>query len=176
MRILGLSGSLRVSSSSTALLRAAAGLAPPGVQLSFYDEALGGLPIFNPDLDGEGAAPPPAVKELRERLAAAEGIFVCTPEYAHGVPGALKNALDWIVSSGELTDKPTVLLAASPSGAEWALRGLAPTLEVMGARLVSQRSLVLARKHFDQSGAISDAGVATVVREALAALAAAGAG
>jgi NAD(P)H-dependent FMN reductase len=171
MRVLALSGSLRAQASSTALLHAAAALAPAGMELEVYAEELGALPIFNPDLDGEGAVPPPAVGDLRRRLAAADGLLVCTPEYAHGVPGALKNALDWIVSSGELTDKPTVLLAASPSGAEWARAGLTPTLEVMGARLLASRALVLARKHLDARGQIADATVAEVVRASLAALA-----
>src|SRR5512134_528071 len=117
MKILALSGSLRAGSSNARLLRAAAAVAPPGMAFTFY-EALGSLPHFNPDLDGEGATPPPAVAAFRRALGAADGVVISSPEYAHGVPGSLKNALDWLVSSGELTDKPLALLTASPGGGE----------------------------------------------------------
>src|SRR5689334_18737809 len=116
MKILALSGSLRAASSNSALLRAAAALAPPGMDFTFYDHQIGALPYFSPDLDSEGMTPPPAVAEFRALLAGADGVLISCPEYAHGVPGAFKNALDWIVSSGSLSGKPTAVLMASPSG------------------------------------------------------------
>ena len=134
MKLFAISGSLRERSFNTALLRAASSLVPAGSEISLYG-GMAGLPHFNPDLDVE---PPPApVAELRARLAEADGILVCSPEYAHGVPGSLKNALDWIVSSGEFTDKPTLLINASPSfmGASVAQANLTEILRVMGARL-----------------------------------------
>jgi chromate reductase len=167
MNILGLSGSLRSNSSNTRLLRAAAGLAPPGVTFTFYDEELAQLPAFNPDLDGEGATPPPQVAQLRQLLAAAKGVLLCCPEYAHGVPGAFKNALDWTVSSGEFTDKPVVMLMASPSGARQALAALEPTLRVLGARLLAQHSVVLVPSHLDAANSIRNAAVEAVVRQSL---------
>jgi chromate reductase len=173
MKILAISGSLRAQSTNGALLRAAAGLAPAGMTFTIYAEAMAALPAFNPDLDFEGAVPPAPVAELRGLLAAADGVLVCTPEYAHGVPGALKNALDWIVSSGELTDKPLALLAASPSGATYAEAALLPTLQVMGARIAASSALVWSRKHLDAQGGITDAAVAAKVASTLAALAAA---
>ena len=118
MKILALSGSLRAASSNSGLLRAAAALAPKDMVFTFYDQQLAGLPYFSPDLDGEGATPPEKVAELRALLAGCEGLLISCPEYAHGVPGAFKNALDWLVSSGELGGKPTALLMASPSGAQ----------------------------------------------------------
>ena len=103
MRILGISGSLRASSSNTALLQAAAVLAPEGITITLYD-GLSQLPQFNPDLDDETVRRP--CNDWRASLRAADGVVFSTPEYAHGVPGALKNALDWVVGSGELVDKP----------------------------------------------------------------------
>jgi len=172
MRILAMSGSLRAESSNARLLRAAARLAPEGVRFTFYDRQMGAVPLFSPDLDGEGAIPPPAVAELRRLLAAADGVLICCPEYAHGVPGAFKNALDWIVSSGELTDKRVALLMASASGAERARAALTPTLRVMGANVVFERSMVFAPKFLDADGTIADAETARVVRAAVEALAA----
>src|SRR3982751_6815740 len=101
MKILAISGSLRAQSSNAALLRAAAALAPADVAFDFYD-GLGALPPFNPDLDEEGMSASAPVADLRARAAAAGGVMICSPEYAHGMPGVLKNALDWLVSVGEL--------------------------------------------------------------------------
>jgi len=117
MNVVAISGSLRSGSSNAALLRAAAALAPAGMEFVFY-EALGNLPHFNPDLDTD--TPPKSVKELRALLAACDGVLISSPEYVHGIPGSMKNALDWLVSSGELYGKPVVLLTASPSGGQWA--------------------------------------------------------
>ena len=138
MNILAISGSLRARSSNAALLRAAASLVPEGMVVTFY-EGLATLPHFNPDLDGDDPLPP--VRDLRSLLAAADGLLVSSPEYAHGVPGSLKNALDWIVSSGELTDKPLALLTAAPGGGEFAHAALAETLGIMGARVLPEASL-----------------------------------
>jgi len=173
LRILAISGSLRAHSSNAALVRAAAALAPAGMEFGFYEEQMGNLPLFNPDLDGEGAVPPPTVKEFRALLGAADGVLISCPEYAHGIPGALKNALDWIVSSGELEGKPVVLIVASPSGGPWAQASLTPTLEVMGARLVVNVSLTFARAQIDGRGHVSDPDIARSLRTSLEALAAA---
>src|SRR5262245_61845677 len=170
MHVLAMSGSLRAESTNARLLRAAERLAPECVRFTFYDRQLGALPAVSPDLDGEGAVPPPAVAELRRLLASADGVLICCPEYAHGVPGAFKNALDWIVSSGELTDKPVALVMASASGAERARAALTPTLVVMGARIVFERSAILSPKYFDADGTISNPEMARVVREAVSAL------
>jgi chromate reductase len=139
MRILAISGSLRASSSNTALLRAAIALAPPGVEVTLYD-GLGDLPHFNPDLDGDTVSPP--VNDWRARLQAADGVVFSVPEYAHGVPGVLKNALDWVVGSGEFMDKPVTLFNASPRGT-YAQASLTETLTAMTARLVPAASITL---------------------------------
>lgn len=140
MRFLAISGSLRSGSANTGLLRAMAGLAPEGVELRLF-QGLGALPHYAPGLDG--AEPLAPVKAFRAELAAADAVIVCTPEYAHGMPGVLKNGLDWVVSSGEFVDKPTAALSASPSveGGIHAHAWLAQTLGVMSARLVEGASL-----------------------------------
>lgn len=132
MKILAISGSLRTASLSTALLRTAAVLIPYGVELTLYD-GLGNLPHFNPELDKEPL--PLSVAEFRSQLNSSAGVIISTPEYAHGVPGVLKNALDWLVGSGELYEKPITLFSASPRG-RFAQASLIETLTVMMARLI----------------------------------------
>jgi chromate reductase len=134
VKLFAISGSLRARSFNTALLRAATDLLLESAAVSVY-EGLAELPHFNPDLDVEPAPAP--VAELRARISEADGVLVCSPEYAHGVPGSLKNALDWIVSSGEFTDKPVLLINASPSfmGGSIAQANLTEILRVMGAKL-----------------------------------------
>lgn len=135
VHILAISGSLREASSNTTLLRAAISLAPPNVQFTLYG-GIGDLPHFNPDLDGEN--PPPAVAHWRAALRAADAVLICSPEYAHGVPGSLKNALDWIVGSGEFMGKPVTLLNASLSSIH-AQTSLTETLTVMMAQVKAVR-------------------------------------
>jgi chromate reductase, NAD(P)H dehydrogenase (quinone) len=142
VKILAISGSLRVSSSNTAILRSIAKLAPINIQLSIY-EGLGNLPHFNPELDHENVSL--FVSDWRAQIAEADRIIFCTPEYAHGVPGVLKNGLDWIVSSGEFMDKPTAVISASPSidGGVRANDSLVQTLRVMMAKITEERILCI---------------------------------
>jgi NAD(P)H-dependent FMN reductase len=140
MRILAISGSLRSTSSNTNVLRAAQILAPPGVDVILY-ESLGVLPHFNPDLDGD--EPPQRVLELRSEVGLADGLLISSPEYAHGVPGSLKNALDWLVASVEFPSKAVALLNTSPR-ATYAFAQLTEILLTMSARLIPEASLTLA--------------------------------
>src|SRR5438128_346539 len=103
LRVLAISGSLRRASSNRALVNAAALLAPAGVEVAVWQQ-LEHLPAFNPDLDTE--QPLPAVTDFRTALQKCDAVLISSPEYAHGVPGVLKNALDWVVGSGEFLDKP----------------------------------------------------------------------
>lgn len=169
MQILAISGSLRSASSNTTLLRAASRLAPTTVAITLY-QGLGDLPHFNPDLDGEGVSPPPAVADLRHQLQAADGILICSPEYAHGVPGTLKNALDWIVSSGEFMGKPVALLNASRH-ATYAQAALTETLTVMMAPIVTEASIIIPiqGKAWDEETILADTAISALLGTALAA-------
>jgi chromate reductase len=139
MKILAISGSLRAASSNTALIRAVEALAPDSVDVDIYDE-LALVPAFNPDVEERDV--PETVRQLRRRIDRADAVLISTPEYAHGVPGVLKNALDWIVGSGELIDKPISLVNASPR-ATLAFASLAETLTVMSGRIVAGASRVV---------------------------------
>ena len=161
MRILAVSGSLRVSSSNTVLLRALAELAPAGVEVRLYEE-LAQLPHFNPDLDIEPV--PEAVREWRSQLASADGVVFSAPEYAHGVPGSLKNALDWVVGSGELVNRAVVLFNASARGM-YAQASLTETLTVMTARVASPVTVNIGRLTVEQ--AREDTAIAGALRQGL---------
>ena len=139
MRILAISGSLRAHSVNTAVLAAAALIAPPPMQVALY-RGLGSLPLFNPDLDTESLPPPVAV--LRQEIGASDGLVICSPEYARGVAGAMKNALDWLVSSTEFPGKPVAVINASQR-ATHADAQLRLTLATMSARLVEEASITL---------------------------------
>ena len=171
MRVLALSGSLRRVSKNSALLRAAALLAPEGIQVTLYAD-LADLPPFNPD--DEERAPGP-VRAFQAALAASDAVLVCCPEYAHGLPGAFKNALDWVVGSGELVGKPLGLLNASAQ-ADFAQANLRETLGVMSARLVEGACLrvALAGPPEEASGLAARPEVAEALVGALNALRAAG--
>ena len=138
MKILAISGSLRRVSSNTALLKAAIALAPPGIEITLYQD-LGLLPLFNPDLEGQE---PASVIDFREQIKAANAVLISSPEYAHGVTGVLKNALDWTVGSGEFTHKPVALLNASPRSIH-AHASLTEIITVMMGRVVPEASLTI---------------------------------
>jgi chromate reductase len=166
MQILAISGSLRYASTNTTLLNAAGTLAPKNMELLVYS-GLGDLPHFNPDLDIQPA--PLAVAEFRSQLCRSAGVIISSPEYAHGVPGVLKNALDWLVASGELYEKPVALFSASPRGS-YAQASLTETLNVMMARVVPEAciSVPLLGRNLDESGIIAEAEISSAVRSALA--------
>lgn len=170
LRILAISGSLRARSSNTELLRALAAVSPPTMRVALYD-GLAELPPFNPDLDEDGAVPPPAVERLRSLVDAADGVVICSPEYAHGVPGALKNALDWLVSGFEIPDKPIALLAAS-SRSHLANASLAETLRMMSTVLVPEASCTVALdgRRLEAAAIVADHELARALNIALTAL------
>lgn len=172
-RILTISGSLRATSTNTAALQALALLAPPGVEVAAYRD-LARLPAFNPDDDGEGGEPPPAVATLRTAVEDCDAIVIAAPEYAHGVPGALKNALDWLVASEAFAGKPVALLNTAPR-AFHAQAALRETLATMAAQLVPQAfvTLPLTGKTADAGAIAAEPRFALRLREALDALLAA---
>lgn len=157
--IVAISGSLRAHSSNAAMLRAAASVAPRGVEFVFYD-GMGELPHFNPDLDAEGSTPPEPVRRLRELLIGADAIVISSPEYAHGVPGSFKNLLDWLVSTGELVGKPVALLNAAPAGCEYAQSAILETLRTMNWNVVAEACCV--RPFVKRRGALDAAALETL--------------
>ncbi|MCX7515304.1 NADPH-dependent FMN reductase [Frateuria hangzhouensis] len=132
-RVLCLSGSLRGHSANTAALQAAQALAPAALELVLYP-GMGELPLFNPD--DEVVAVPPAARALREAVGQADALLIACPEYAHGVPGAFKNLLDWLVGSLEFPGKPVALLNASGRGSHHAQAALVEILTTMSARVL----------------------------------------
>lgn len=166
MKILGISGSLRADSHNTALLRAAAGLLPEGVELELY-EGLQDLPHYNPDGDGDAA--PLAARTFRSAVEGADAVLFASPEFNGSVPGVLKNAIDWAsrpVRAGALQGKTVAVIGASTGqyGALWAQGDLRRVLGVAGARVVPA-DLPVARAHeaFDADGNLLD----PVIRERL---------
>lgn len=170
MRILAISGSLRARSSNTELLRAAAMVAPSEFVVDLYTE-LGALPHFNPDLDYEGAVAPEIVARLRAQVGAADAVLISSPEYAHGVPGSLKNALDWLVSASEMYHKPVGLLTASGASAHGPAT-LEEILRTMSTQVVPAASRVVALngRRLDATQILEDTTLADVLRDVLEAL------
>ena len=165
--VLGISGSLRAASLNTEILRAVAGLMSPDIRYEVYP-GLDTLPHFNPDRADESI---PAVTELRHRVRSAHGLLICSPEYARGVPGALKNALDWLVGGTEIVGKPVALLNASPHSTH-AHAALIVTLETMSARIVRDASITLPLRGplANAAAMLADLTVADALHAALAAL------
>lgn len=113
MKILAISGSARHLSTNTALLVALQGIAPPSATIRLYD-AIGALPVFSPDLERPNL--PGSVRSFIAEVASCDGLLIASPEYVRGIPGGLKNAIDWLVSGDEIIGKPIALVHASHRG------------------------------------------------------------
>lgn len=167
MRVLALCGSLRAASINASLLRAARRLAPAGIELRIFDD-LGRLPLFNPDLEADA---PPVVRELHRELAEADALVIASPEYAHGVTGTIKNALDWLVGFPPFVDVRVAVFNASPR-AHHADDALRETLRTMSAVIVDEACLrlPLLGAGLDDDGMVASPEVSAAVRAALRAL------
>lgn len=167
MKILAISGSLRTASINSALLRAAARLAPAGMAVTVC-RGIGELPLFNPDLE---LLAPQQVTALRAEIAAADALLIASPEYAHGVTGTIKNMLDWLVSFESFVNKPVAILNASPR-AHHADTALRETLKTMSAVIVEAASIgiPLLGAHLTEDDMMASPSVARDIRGALAAL------
>jgi chromate reductase, NAD(P)H dehydrogenase (quinone) len=173
LRVLAVSGSLRAVSSSGAVLDATAHLAPPGVRMDRYDR-IGHLPHFNPDV--EQVALPPEAATWRAAVGEADALLIASPEYAHGVPGSLKNALDWLVGGPELLGKPVAVI--NPSAHSTFAHGqLLETLRTMSARVIETASCTLPTRPGpgDASALTRDPVSSALLRDAIAILCAAAA-
>lgn len=173
MHLLTVSGSLRTGSSNAALLDAAARVAPDGITVSRYS-GLARIPAFNPDLVVEDQAAPVAVAEWREALVRADAVLISSPEYAHGIPGAVKNALDWVVATGELVGKPVGILSGS-AASRFAHGQLVEVLTVMSALVVpdATRVIDIPRRGADSESLLGDRTIARALTAAVGALLAA---
>lgn len=166
MKLLAISGSLRAASTNTALLEALAATVPADIEITPY-RGLGDLPIFNPDDEGERT--PEAVAQWAAAVDAADGLVIACPEYAHGIPGGLKNALDWLVSRFEIPGKPVMLVHGSHRG-QFALDALREVLRTMSVDLVDAAfvRIPLVGKTADERAAIlADERVRRELRDAL---------
>lgn len=160
--IVGISGSLRAGSLNSALLRAAAELMPAGSHLEIGD--ISGIPLYDGDVEAESGIPG-SVRELKERLAVADGILIVTPEYNASLPGVLKNALDWLSRPGSdiprvFGGKPVALMGATPGGLGTinAQQAWLPVLRAFRTRPWFGASMMVSRANelFDADGRLTD--------------------
>ena len=164
MKILAISGSLRAASMNTALLRAVARLAPDDVFVVLFN-GLGEMPLFNPDIE---ATDPPAVASLRAQIVSADALIIASPEYAHGITGVMKNALDWMVGCEAFVLKPVALLNASPRAVH-AHTSLKEIVTVMSARVVEKASISvpLLGASLDEDGIVAHPEISAMLSSAL---------
>lgn len=159
IKVLGFAGSLRQGSYNRALIRAAQNLAPEGMNIEISD--LDAIPLYNADLEAQGD--PPGVAAFKQAIAAADGVLIATPEYNHGVPGVMKNAIDWASRpprGAPLGGKPVGLIGASP-GMTGSARGqsqLRQAFEFTNSYCMPQPEILVyrAQEKFDDAGQLSD--------------------
>lgn len=170
MTILAIAGSLRRDSFNRRLLLAAGNAAPAGTRMTLWED-LAGVPGF--DEDAESEPTPPAVADLREQIRAADAVLFATPEYNGSIPGALKNALDWVSrphATNALRDMPVAVIGASPSprGAQRAQHDLRRVLAVIGADVLDvELAVASVHQRFDQHGTLTDDTLGRQLRQAL---------
>jgi NAD(P)H-dependent FMN reductase len=168
--ILAISGSTRAQSSNLNYIKAIAELTKADFTITIFNQ-LAEIPHFNPDLDTDN--PPQTVAHFRNLLRQADGVLICTPEYAMGVPGTLKNAIDWTVSSCEFSHKPVALITASSLG-EKGHASLLETLHVIEAAVTDETQLVIsfAKTKISNDAVITDEETLHKVQHLLTAFAA----
>ncbi len=164
INILAISGSLRQTSSNTTLLKAVIELAPDNTEIKLYG-GLNDLPHFNSDLENNDIS---VVTDLQTQIKWADGLLISTPEYAHGIPGVLKNALDWLVSSEDFMGKPIALFNASPR-ATHAQASLIEIVTTMAGRIVPEASITvsLMGKKLDVAGIVTNQELAQELQKAI---------
>jgi len=173
MRILGISGSLRRGSHNRKLLQAAADALPPGASLEAW-EGIAALPAYDEDLDDVPA--PPAVERLRRAIEHADALLIATPEYNAGVPGGLKNAIDWAsrpFPDNALRGKPALVIGASTGlfGAVWAQADVRKSLKFAGAHVLENEVPVgLADDAFDEDGSLKAPELRDLLQDAVTTL------
>jgi chromate reductase len=172
-KILGISGSLRKGSYNSALLRAAAGLAPEGTQIEIG--SIRGIPLYDGDVEAASGIPE-SVKALKAQILASQGLLLVTPEYNNGIPGVFKNAIDWLSRpSSEIPqlfgNRPVAVIGASPGGFGTILSQNAwlPVLRTLGTRTWFGGRLMVSRAHqvIGPTGELTDETIRSAVRDFL---------
>ncbi|MFZ3229937.1 MAG: NADPH-dependent FMN reductase [Pseudobdellovibrio sp.] len=168
INILAISGSTRASSSNLNLIKIIEELASDSILVTVFNE-LALLPQFNPDYDNEDV--PESIKLFRQQINFADGVLICTPEYAGGVPGALKNAIDWTVSSMEFSQKPVALITAATSG-KFSHESLLGTLLILETKITKEMQFIISyiKTKINKSGQILDKGVLEQINTLIKAL------
>jgi chromate reductase, NAD(P)H dehydrogenase (quinone) len=173
VKILGIAGSLRAGSYNNALLRAARELAPVGTELVEYD--VRDLPHYDGDV--EAAGDPETVAAFKDAIREADALLIATPEYNRGLPGALKNAIDWASRpplASPLARKPVAIMGASTGlgGTARAQQQLRDALEFPGATVLEEPEVLVreAFLRFDEDGELADDEVRAEIASLLAAL------
>ena len=166
MNILTISGSTRAESSNVKLLEALPSLFPEK-KFSRYSD-IQSLPLFNPEEDQHPWAA--AVLHWREALKASDAVIICIPEYIHNLPAVVKNALEWIVSSGELFGKPVLAMTFTPHAprGEKAMQSLIWSLQALDARVVGQLAMYQNEVKLDDQTMVAEAEILEMLREAIA--------
>jgi Predicted flavoprotein len=162
IKILAISGSIRENSSNSILVHAISSLLPDEVEYIIYNE-IATIPLFD-----DNNVTPPAVANFRNQINAADGIIICSPEYAFGVSGVLKNALDWTVSSGDFLDKPVAIITAALSG-EKAHDSLLQICDALAAKVIEGATLRIPfiRTKINLHGEITDDTTIEEIRQVL---------
>ncbi|WP_369185738.1 NADPH-dependent FMN reductase [Streptomyces sp. Y1] len=178
LKILAISGSLRANSHNTALLHAARKFNPGGLDIEVYDR-LREIPPYDFDLD-TAEARPAVVQELRDRITAADGLLIATPEFNYSVPGVLKNAIDWVSTDWSKSEglplqrKPTAILGAAPTnfGSVRAQLALRQVFVWTHTDVVVKPEVMVFRSHerFDDEGNLVDEGTIALLQSLLGAL------
>jgi chromate reductase, NAD(P)H dehydrogenase (quinone) len=174
LHVLGIAGSLRAASFNSALLAAAAELAPSGVTIDVFGH-LGEIPPYNADVEANGDPAP--VTALKTAIRNADALLIATPEYNYGVPGVLKNAIDWASrppGKSVLNGKPAAIMGATPGGTGTARAQLAlrQSFVFTDTRTLLRPEVLVARAHekVDANGRLTDERTRTAIRELLDAL------
>ncbi len=138
-KVMAICGSTKSASLNLSLIHAISKMYADELEMSVY-AMIASLPHFNPDMDN--ASPPREVTAFRQQIKEADGVLICTPEYAMGVPGTLKNAIDWTVSSCEFSHKPVALITASSQGQK-GHQSLLETLKIIESKMTDETQLVI---------------------------------
>ena len=167
MNLLAVSGSLRAGSINSAFCRIVARLAAPSINVTVFS-GLGDLPLFNPDLE---ASPPESVRLFRAAILQADALLIASPEYAHGVSGVMKNALDWLVSFEGVVNKPVALINTSPR-ARHAYDALREVLHTMSTDIIedASRSIPLLGICVTEEAMLNDPGIRKAAQYVLQAI------